>query len=153
MKTSNKIIVVLPFVVAAFGTAVAHAADSKKAPVVVPRSVFSQPTNASEGRDPFYPESSRTGGAQNASAANTSTNAVAAKTPDVTDLKVHGISGAPGHLLAIINNHTFGAGDEGEVLTDSGRVLLHCIEVGPNYVTIQISGRVHRLNLNTPKQP
>lgn len=143
--------VLLPLVVPALGATSVHAADTN-ATVVVPPSVFIQPANVTEGRDPFYPESSRTSSGPATSGTTSPTNSAAAtKVPDVTNLKVHAISGAPEHMLAIINNHTFAVGDDGEVLADGSRVLLRCVEISPNYVVVQISGRLHRLNLETQK--
>jgi len=51
-------------------------------------------------------------------------------------------------LLAIINNHTFAVGDEGDVLTTSGRVSLRCLEIHPDYVIVEINGQIHRINMD-----
>jgi hypothetical protein len=53
-------------------------------------------------------------------------------------------------LLAIINNHTFGVGDEGDVLTPSGKIHLRCLEIHPDMVIVEIGGKIHRINLETP---
>ncbi|HZI31995.1 MAG TPA: hypothetical protein VFF11_06620, partial [Candidatus Binatia bacterium] len=67
---------------------------------------------------------------------------------ELPPLTVPGISGTPGHLLAIINNHTFAEGDQGDVLTPSGnRVHIHCIEVDSDHVIVEVNGHTHRLNL------
>jgi hypothetical protein len=61
---------------------------------VVPRSVFDQPTNPKEGRDPFFPNSLR----PYASAVVPNT-----RTSDLSSLVMEGTSGDPEHRLAIIN--------------------------------------------------
>jgi len=78
------------------------------APEVVSRSVFVIPTNPKDGRDPFFPNSTRL------------YETVSAAQPhigDVSSLILKGISGPPDHRLAIINNHTFGVGDERKTLS------------------------------------
>src|ERR1017187_5885919 len=72
------------------------------------QSVYAQPASSRDGRDPFYPESTRLVEAA----------PVAPHTVGISSLRVPGISGTPGHYMAIINNHAFAVGDEGEVLTD-----------------------------------
>ena len=137
----------MAWVLPLFGTAVVHAADNKQpaAPPSPPRSVFVQPANVKEGRDPFFPESVRT--PTEATTSKTTPN----QSADVTSLKVRGISGTPDHLLAIINNHTFGEGEEGDVLTSSGRIHLRCLEVRHDSVTVEINGRIQHLNLEANK--
>ena len=118
-------------------------ADNKTLPIHAPnitKSLFIIPSSNIEGRDPFFPESTR---AFEAVMAASQTN----RTAEITSLKVPGISGESGHLLAIINNHTFAVGDEGDVLTVSGRVHLHCVEIQPTYVVVEVNGQKHRINL------
>ena len=100
-------------------------------------SVFVLPTSVRDGRDPFFPESVRA--VENAMAS--------AHTVEITSLKVPGVSGTPGHLFAIINNHTFGVGEEGDVKTASGPVHLRCVEIQNNAVMVEINGQLHRLNV------
>lgn len=113
-------------------------APAKLAPV---RSVFVVPSNVREGRDPFFPESTRT--IEAAAAATT-------KTVEISALAIKGFSGTTTHRLVIINNHTFGVGDEGDVLTTTGRVHIKCIEIHPDLVAIEISGRRHELHVSAP---
>jgi hypothetical protein len=94
------------------------AADNKSPDVasVSPRSIFELPTNVKDGRDPFFPESTRMAD----DAARAAAASVASSSAEVSSLKVPGISGTPGHLLAIIN-------------------------IQPDAVTVQIAGRIHRI--------
>jgi predicted small secreted protein len=103
------------------------------------QSVFILPTSPKDGRDPFYPESTRT----------LDSTPATVHTVEISSLRVPGISGTPGHLLAIINNHTFAVGDEGEVLTATGRVNLRCLEIQPNFVLVEVNGQVHRISLDS----
>jgi hypothetical protein len=102
-------------------------------------SVFVQPANAREGHDPFFPESSRP----------YESAVLTTHTIEFTSLSVKGFSSVAGHEFVIINNHTFGLGDEGDVITSGGRVHIRCLEIRPNSVLIEINGQQHELNLNS----
>jgi hypothetical protein len=137
VKTFIKIFLALGAVVLAWpaaGTETQKPPAAKPAPV---RSVFVLPTNTREGRDPFFPESARPFEA--VLAAN--------KTVEISALTIKGFSGTPGHRLVIINNHTFGIGDEGDVLTPTGRVHLRCTQIGTDLVTIEVNGQRRELRL------
>ena len=100
-------------------------------------SVFIQPASRAEGRDPFYPESTR---AIESVAATTQSHTV-----DITSLKVPGLSGTPGHFLAIINTHTFEVGEEGDLKTTGGLVHIRCLAIEPDFVMVEINGQIHRI--------
>ena len=107
------------------------------------RSVFVLPTNPSEGRDPFFPTSTRP------------YEDAASKIPmvaDLTSLVLKGISSSPEHRLVIINNHTFGVGDEGDVLTSHSRIHIRCIEIKDKTVVFESGGQRHELSYEQPKQ-
>jgi hypothetical protein len=116
------------------------AQNKTNAPAATPRAIFVLPVSVRDGRDPFFPESIRTV----AEAAPNSTSF------DLSSLKCPGVSGTPGHLFAIINNHTFAVGDEGDVVTPSGRVHLRCLDINSELVTVEINGQIHRIRLLTP---
>ncbi len=99
---------------------------------VVPRSVFIQPSSPKEGRDPFFPNSLR----PYASAVVTSS-----PTTDLSSLFVQGTSGSPDHRLVIINNVTFGVGDDAEVITSQGRIRIHCIAISDDSAVIEAAGQ------------
>jgi len=109
---------------------------------IAPRSVFILPSNPKEGRDPFFPSSMRP-----------YISAVPKAVPggDITALRLIGVSGAPGHRLVIINNHTFGVGDEGEVITSQGRMHIRCVDITANSVVIEADGR--RAELHYSSEP
>jgi len=102
------------------------------------QSVFILPTSATEGRDPFFPESTRA--METAAAAANQTHTV-----EITSLKVPGVSGSPGHYLAIINTHTFAVGEEGDLKTGGGSVHIKCLSIQPDAVMVEINGQVHRI--------
>jgi hypothetical protein len=108
-----------------------------KAPPV--RSVFAVPTNAGEGRDPFFPESSRV----------FQLAVINSKTVEISSLAVKGFYRDAKGALVIINNHTFAVGDEGDVKTPGGRVHIRCLEIRSNVVVIDINGQKHELNFKT----
>ncbi len=138
MKIPSPIFPLLALAVLMARTATVRADNTTSTGAGQIQSVFIMPANAKDGRDPFYPESTRTIVAA----------AAASHTVEITSLKVPGISGTPGHLLAIINNHTFAVGDEGEVLTPSGRVSLRCLDIQADFVLVEINGQIHRINLD-----
>ena len=100
------------------------------------RSVFILPANPGEGRDPFFPKSNRP-----YEMAPAATNNV----PEISALVVKGVSGSTEHRLVIINNHTFAAGDTADVITEQGRIRVHCVEIKPRVVVIEVGGQYHEL--------
>ena len=78
----------------------------------VPKSIFVVPKDPSQGRDPFFPNSAST-------VSGVKGPKVAA--PRHVDLFYKGFSNLDGHLLAIINNHSFAAGEEAEVTASATR--------------------------------
>lgn len=103
------------------------------------KSVFIMPANPKEGRDPFFPESTRVYEVTAAVAATT------ARVAEITTLKVKGYSLVNGQPMVIINNHAFMITDEGDVLTSSGRVHIRCIDIKPSNVTIEANGQLQKL--------
>jgi len=99
-------------------------------------SVFILPTSPAAGRDPFFPQSNRT-----YETAGTITN----RNVEVTALVLKGFSGSPDHRLVIINNHTFAAGDAGDVTTSQGRIHVRCVEIKSRSVVIEVDGQYHEL--------
>jgi hypothetical protein len=98
----------------------------------VQRSVFNQPANPREGRDPFFPGSLRP----------YASNVVpSAPSTDLSSLVMQGTSGPPEHRLVIINNVTFGVGDDAEVLTSQGRIHIHCLEITDDTTVIEAGGQ------------
>ena len=111
------------------------AAAAANAPLTEPTnapSIFVIPSKPQQGRDPFFPQSTRL-----FEEVMTSTNqpGVAA-----TDLQLKALSGLPGHRLAMINNITFEAGEEAEVSTSNGRARVRCLAIRDDSVLIQVNG-------------
>jgi hypothetical protein len=104
---------------------------------LTPRSIFIQPANPQEGRDPFFPSSIR----PYQGAVVPGTHAAA----DVGALTIEGLSGSPDHRLVIINNVTFAVGDDAEVSTSQGRIHIHCLEISGNSAVIEANGQRHEL--------
>lgn len=93
----------------------------QKAKLEIQPSVFNMPTGAAEGRDPFFPASMRV---------FTTNPENQTRGPALTDLTLKSILGTPPHVFAIINNHTFATGDEGDITTKSGqRLHIHCVDI------------------------
>ena len=119
------------------GAGPAETPKSSAAKPAAPRllSVFVVPINVHEGRDPFFPESSRVYDA----------NVPSNRKVEATSLVLKGFSGTPGHRYVIINNHTFAVGDEGDVLTASGRAHIRCLDIRSDAVVVEINGQRHAI--------
>ena len=115
-------------------------ASGPAAAEVAVRSVFVMPTNPNEGHDPFFPNSTRP-----------YATAMAGKprVGDVSSLILKGVSGPPNNRLAIINNHTFGIGDEQDIVTSQGRIHVRCVEIKDDTVVIESAGERHELKYTT----
>lgn len=141
MKSSAHIIWILLAVaawpVAAAPMPAAPAAASSADTNAQIMSVFIMPTGPSEGRDPFFPNSTRP-----------YETYIARHPLDLTSLQIKGFSDIAGHRYVIINNHTFGAGDEGDVATPAGRVHIRCLSVGPDSVLVESAGARHLLKFS-----
>jgi len=135
-KIRKKITTVLLGMGCAMILASAAAPAPQSNPTNANRSIFIIPSNPREGRDPFFPDSTR----PYKLAVTASPRAA-----DVTSLVVKGFSGSMDHRFVIINNHTFAVGDEGDVVTSGGRIHLSCIEIKTNSVVIEVGGQRHEL--------
>ena len=138
MKSFLKIQAVL--LLAALSGGLANGAEPAKTPAPPaktppPRSTFIIPASAKDGRDPFYPESTRA-----FEVAVTTSHVV-----EITSLKVKGYSVMHGHPMVIINNHSFMVGDEGDVLTPGGRIHVRCLQISANATVIEVNGQRHNL--------
>jgi hypothetical protein len=137
MKNLSKKIMTVVFAIEYAMVLATGAAPAPQAAVTnATRSVFILPSDPKQGRDPFFPDSTRP---------YKLAAAVSPRAADVTSLVVKGFSGSMDHRLVIINTHTFAAGDEGDVITPAGRIHLSCLEIKTNSVVIEIGGQRHEL--------
>lgn len=108
----------------------------------IPKSVFVVPANPNEGRDPFFPNSIRVYTLVH-DQANSSMS-------PVTTLQVKSIMGAAPRFFAIIGTkdytggeHTFGVGEDGDIITQDGRRLtIHCAKITSTSVTVEADGQI-----------
>lgn len=100
------------------------------------QSVFIIPTSPAEGRDPFFPDSSRP-----------YATPISPHSPTLqTSLSITGISrDNHNNYFAIIGNHTYGVGDEGDVKTSEGSIHIRCVEIKPTSVVVEVDGQLHEL--------
>jgi hypothetical protein len=106
------------------------APTAQPAKLEIKPSVFDIPSNASQGRDPFFPASMRV---------FTSVPQSQMQAPALTELTLKSILGTPPHVYAIINNHTFASGDDEDVMTKSGqRLHIYCVNINPNAGTATV---------------
>lgn len=110
-----------------------------------PLSTFVVPRKIADGRDPFFPNSSRVYGVD-----STVTN----RAPTiVADLVLKGISGTTEQPLAIINTTTFTVGEINEVIIKNGRLRVQCLEINMSLGTalLQIGSERRELRLASSK--
>ena len=67
---------------------------------------------------------------------------------EFSSLQIRGFSNIGNQRYVIINNHTFGAGDEGDVITTQGRIHLRCLSVGEDSVMVESGGAQHLLRMS-----
>ena len=109
----------------------------------MPKSIFVVPDNPKEGRDPFFPKSTRLS-SKNPDVAATNTPSLVL----ISSLSLKSIVAG----LAIINNHSFAPGEEGDVVAPDGRrqhIRLVEIKSNANSVVIEIGGRNIELTMHT----
>lgn len=133
---------------AAVGTLTAAAATGKpavtnapapaQAVAPVPRSTFGIPTKPEDGHDPFFPGSDRLFAVKTAPKSPSGAGAA---------IVFNGISGSQDRRFAMINGYTFAEGEQAFVNTPSGRVMVHCLEIKGETVTVEIAGERRELRL------
>jgi hypothetical protein len=107
------------------------------------QSVFINPNGPKEGVDPFFPRSKRPYGPVAPILIPTNPEPVTV----AVDLRLKAISGLPEHRLALINNHTFEAGEEGEIITNNGRMRVRCLEITQDSAVVQVGPERRELHL------
>lgn len=129
------------------GVAAAPSAPPAKKPApapdlnIVPQSVFVIPTKAGEARDPFFPNRI----IQQESAKVVAPTNVAPS--GISCLTLKGLSGTAANPLAMINGRTMARGEDAEIKTDCGRLLVHCVDITTNSAVIEVGGERRQLFL------
>jgi hypothetical protein len=107
------------------------------------QSIFTVPASPSEGRDPFFPGSIRIYGGNPDKPS---------QGPAFNELSVRSILVTPQSVLAIINNHPFAAGEDGDVIiAKTGRRLhIRCANINSKAgtVTVEAEGFSQVLHLS-----
>jgi hypothetical protein len=111
----------------------------------VPKSVFTIPASKKDGCDPFFPTSMRLWGGS-APVQSTTTKA---RATGLDCLVLKGLSGTEGNRLAMINGRTMARGEDAEINTDCGRLLVHCVDITSNSAVIEVSGDRRELKLRS----
>ena len=113
---------------------------------MVPLSNFVIPRKVSEGKDPFFPNSTRVYGTDSTARTNSAPSIVA-------DLTLKGISGTTEQPLAIINTTTFTTSEINEVIIKNGRVRVQCLEINmaAGTVLLQVGAERRELRLQPLK--
>ena len=114
-------------------------------PAPAPLSVFVIPRKMTEGKDPFFPNSTRVYGETSTKTAGT--------TPIAADISLKGISGTAEQPLAIINTTTFTTGETSEVILKNSRIKVQCLEINmaAGTVLLQIGAERRELRLAPQK--
>jgi hypothetical protein len=106
----------------------------------IPKSVFTIAADASQGRNPFFPNSKSL---TPAPMPLTNTTVAVQEVP----LTLNGLSGPP-KRTAILNGRTFEAGEQGEVRLPSGsKILIKCEEIKESSAVFLVAGQRRELRL------
>jgi hypothetical protein len=123
--------------------AMGEGTNSAAGPVLkpIPKSVFIIPTAPVEGRDPFFPNSTRApGSVQPEKQVHTDS------APSLFVL--NGLTLSQGSPMAIINGRTIAVGETGPIPTSGGDVSVHLIEIKNNTsVVIQYGSQTQELHM------
>ncbi|HWD93601.1 MAG TPA: hypothetical protein VG938_14765 [Verrucomicrobiae bacterium] len=128
------------------GQAAPKAAPEAAATNTVAKSTFTIPASKDEGRDPFFPNSTRLWGGP---AVPQVTAAKEVKASGLDCLVLKGLSGPENNRLAMINGRTMARGEDAEINTDCGRLLVHCVDISSNSAVIEVSGERRELKLRS----
>jgi len=101
--------------------------------------------NASVGKDPFFPTSTRRGTVRGP--------VTHTDLPVVPLLSLKGISGPKNHRLAIINNRTFEINEEAELKFGGQSLRVRCVEIRDDGVTVNVNGQNQKLLLDVNRKP
>ena len=110
-------------------------------PTEIARSTFVLPQDKSEGRDPFYPDSTYV---YDQSKPSNNTNKGPVKVA-VVDLKLTAIGGTSERPVASINNRTFSEGEEGEMTINGAKVQIHILDIQEDGVILTVNGEQREL--------
>ena len=115
------------------------------APVVEtnPPSVFIIPSTAGAARDPFFPTRIIQAEVANVQPATNS------RPSTVGCLVLKGLSGASSNPLAMINGRTMARGEDAEIVTECGRLLVHCVDITTNSAIVEVGGERRELRLRS----
>jgi hypothetical protein len=109
----------------------------------VPQSVFTIPTNAAEGRDPFFPNAHYMFGGDEVKKPVIS--------PDLDTLALKGVSGTLDHPLAMLSHgkitRTLAEGEETTFKTLSGPLRVRCVEIHGESAVVEVDGERRELRL------
>jgi hypothetical protein len=107
----------------------------------VPQSSFVIPSQPTEGRNPFFPQS--------IVRPAVTLKPVLVNVIDFSLFVLNGITSPP-RRTAMINGRTFEPGEEGEVRLPSGnKTLIKCVDIRGESVTILVGGKEHELRMRS----
>jgi hypothetical protein len=113
-------------------------------PEVIPQSVFVIPSVAGGARDPFFPSRLIQGEVAKVQTTNT-----VARPSTAGCLFLKGLSGAASKPLAIINGRTMERGEDAEITTECGKLLVHCVDITTNSAIVEVAGERRELRLRS----
>ena len=140
-STFRNLSAALLLAVVAGSSQLAAAEDVPSADTNVVQSVFVLPDNPKEGVDPFFPNSPRPYQGRPVLPGITA----------ISDIKLQGITRARGHSFVIINDVTFGVGDDADVkIARGGKIHVVCKQIEGDSVVVEAGGQIFTLTLSNP---
>jgi hypothetical protein len=155
MKTSHPFTLVLSLsAVVALSAATVNSAPTDKTPAPkaaapepeapIPQSVFTIPSTSGVARDPFFPSR-----IIQAEVAKTTTTNAAPRVASLGCLVLKGLSGTAANPLAMVNGRTMARGEDAEIVTECGRLLVHCVDITANSAIVEVGGERRELRLRS----
>jgi hypothetical protein len=122
-------------------SAKAKAAAEDEALVEAPESVFNIPSTSREGRDPFFPQSTR--------GLPVIPKSVKPVHVDISNaIILNGLAPSGAKRTAMINGRTFEIGEEADVrLPDGTKVHIKCEDIKEDSATVKVNGQTRELRL------
>jgi len=114
--------------------------NAKSDAIEVPRSEFSIPSKAGDGRDPFFPLSRRL-------IVEAKPKSDGGPKPVSVSLLLKGIANSGNKRFALINDKTFEAGEERDVPFGTSKVRVLCVEIGEDSAIVEVNGGRQELRL------
>lgn len=142
--TKSLLVAAAAFATLGFHPNLMQAQDDSVTQTNIARSMFVIPKEAVEGRDPFFPNTTR-------SLSGEKTLVKTAAAAPLALLVLNGLSGTPDHRLAMINGRTLAQGESSDISIGGVLVKVRCVEIKEKTVVVESGGTRQELFMRGEK--